>query len=103
MFKDFKFDMPSVLALIILALFAFSCSFNMIKTGTLDADFKQTLFAIVMVAVGFFLGSSSDSRKKTEMMAATPPVPPVSTTTTVTDASTVTRTEPTATPAAPAA
>lgn len=84
-------DMPSALALIILTLFCFACIFNMIKVGTLDADFKQTLFAIVMVAVGFYLGSSSDSRKKTDMM-----VTPPSTTTTVTDGSTVTRTEPAA-------
>lgn len=97
MFKDFKPDMPAVLALMIVGLFAFAAVFNMVvsKTGTLDADFKQTLFAVVMVAVGFYLGSSSDSRKKTEMMAAVPPAPPVSTTTTVTDAATVTKTEPT--------
>lgn len=93
MIKDFKLDMPSALALLILALFGFAVIYNMLKTGTLEADFKQTLFAIVMVAVGFYLGSSSDSRKKTEMLAAMPP-PPVSTTTTVTDASTVTKTEP---------
>jgi hypothetical protein len=97
MLKDFKPDMPSLLATLILLLFAFSCTFNMVKTGTLDADFKQTLFAIVMVAVGFYLGSSSDSRKKTEMMASST-LPP-STTTTVTDAATVTKTEPAAAPA----
>jgi hypothetical protein len=91
--KDFKLDMPSVLALTILGLFGFAVIYNMLKTGALDADFKQTLFAIVMVAVGFYLGSSSDSRKKTDMMAAAA-VPPVSTTTTVTDAATVTKTEP---------
>lgn len=95
MFKDFKLDMPAVLALLILGLFAIVCLFGVVKTGTLEADFKQTLFAITMVSVGFYLGSSSDSRKKTDLMAATPPTPPVSTTTTVTDASTVTRTEPT--------
>lgn len=95
MIKDFKLDMPSVLALIILGLFGFACIFNMLKSGTLDADFKQTLFAIVMVAVGFYLGSSSDSRKKTEMLAAAAmPPAPTSTTTTVTDAATVTTTEP---------
>lgn len=87
MFKDFKPDMPSVLALIILSLFAFASVFNMVvsKTGTLDADFKQTLFAIVMVAVGYFLGSSSSSAKKTDAMIAAPPAP-VTTTTTVTGA-----------------
>lgn len=93
--KDFKIDMPAALALIILGLFAFVSIFSMVRTGTLDADFKQTLFAITMVAVGFYLGSSSDSRKKTDILAASP-VPPVSTTTTVTDASTVTKTEPSA-------
>lgn len=93
--KDFKVDMPAMLALIILGLFAFVSIFNMVKTGALDADFKQTLFAITMVAVGFYLGSSSDSRKKTDMMSAAPPPPPVSTTTTVTDGSTITKTEPT--------
>ncbi|WP_262048667.1 hypothetical protein [Bradyrhizobium sp. Bra78] len=90
MTKDFKLEMPAALALIILALFGFACVFNMLKSGTLDADFKQTLFAITMVAVGFYLGSSSDSRKKTDMMAAP------ATTTTVTDASTVTESKPAA-------
>lgn len=93
MIKDFKLDMPSALALLILGLFGFAVIFNMLKSGALDADFKQTLFAIVMVAVGFYLGSSSDSRKKTEMLAAASAPAPV-TTTTVTDASTVTKTEP---------
>lgn len=88
MFKDFKFEMPALLAIIILGLFAFASAYNMLKTGTLDADFKQTLFAITMVAVGFYLGSSSDSRKKTDMMA------PPATTTTTTDAATVTVTKP---------
>lgn len=95
MLKDFKPDMPSVLALIIVGLFCFACWFNMEKTGALDADFKQTLFAIVMVAVGFYLGSSSDSRKKTDAMIAGGPPDLVSTTTTVTDDATVTKTEPT--------
>jgi hypothetical protein len=74
--KDFwKLDMPATLALIILGLFGWAMCWNMLKSGALDADFKQTLFAITMVAVGFYLGSSSDSRKKTEMMAiAAPPV-----------------------------
>jgi hypothetical protein len=85
--KDFKIDMPSALAMIIVGLFGFACIYNMLKTGTMDADFKQTLFAITMVAVGFYLGSSSDSRKKTDMLS------PSTTTTTVTDAATVTKTE----------
>lgn len=93
MFKDFKIEMPSILALIILALFGFASIFNMLKTGVLDADFKQTLFAITMVAVGFYLGSSSDSRKKTDMMSS-PLAPLPSITTTVTDAATVTETKP---------
>ncbi|MFB6460444.1 hypothetical protein [Bradyrhizobium tunisiense] len=94
MFRDFKIEMPSILALIILTLFGFASIFNMLKTGVLDADFKQTLFAITMVAVGFYLGSSSDSRKKTDMMSSQPLAPLSSTTTTVTDAATVTKTEP---------
>lgn len=91
MLKDFKPDMPSVLALIILALFAFASVFNMLasKTGTLDADFKQTLFAITMVAIGYFLGSSTGSAKKTDALMAHPAPAPV-TATTVTDASTLT-------------
>jgi hypothetical protein len=92
MLKDFKPDMPSVLALIILALFGFAVIFNMMQSGSLDADFKQTLFAIVMVAVGYFLGSSSGSSKKTDIMNAS--AHPASTTTTTTDDSTVTKTEP---------
>jgi hypothetical protein len=66
--------MPSILALIILLLFVVVVMHTVVKTGTLDADFKQTLFAIVMVAVGFYLGSSSDSRKKTEMLTAPTPM-----------------------------
>lgn len=75
MWKELKIDVPMILALMILVLFGFAAIFNMAKTGTLDADFKQTLFAITMVAVGFYLGSSSDSRKKTDLMSS--PIAPL--------------------------
>ena len=74
MFKDLKLDMPALLALIILMLFGVATLVSLVQTGQIDPDFKQTLFAIVMVAVGFYLGSSTDSRKKTDLMK--PPTPP---------------------------
>ena len=70
-----------------------------------ESDIKQTMIALVMLAAGYYLGSSAGSKAKDAPMIAKaladasnqPPngnVPPVSTTTTVTDNSTVTRTEP---------
>jgi hypothetical protein len=73
MTKDLKLDMPAVLALIIIVSFVVVMLVTMVRSGTVDADFKQTLFAIVMVAVGFYLGSSSDSRKKTDALITPPP------------------------------
>ncbi len=72
MFKDIKLDMkdvmPATLAVMIMALFSAVVITSSFKTGGIEADVKQTLFAIVMLAVGFYLGSSSDSRKKTDAM-----------------------------------
>lgn len=73
MFKDVKIEMPATMSLIIMALFGTVMIYGMFRTGSLDADFKQTLFSITLLAVGFWLGSSSDSRKKTDALLNPPP------------------------------
>ncbi len=78
MFKDLKIDMPAMVTLIILVLFTFVLVFLLVRDGQVTDTLSQTLVSIVMLAVGFWLGSSSDSRKKTDMMttpAAAPPSP----------------------------
>jgi hypothetical protein len=111
LFRDLKPEdrFVAFLATMIVVLFASIAVASMFFPVRSDAEIKQTVIALVMLAAGFYLGSSASGRTKDKVIAdmATAPVPPVpsasapvSTTTTVTDDSTVTKTEPAA--AAPA-
>lgn len=66
-------SMPAVVTLIILTLFAFVIVYQDIHDGKIAEALIQTLVSIVMLAVGFWLGSSSDSHKKTDFLMASAP------------------------------
>lgn len=81
LFKDMKSDdrFVAVLALCIFTLFAVVAITSMFLPVHADADIKQTVIALVMLAAGFYLGSSASSKKKDETIgaiASAPPEPP---------------------------
>lgn len=66
LFKDMKADdrFVALLALCIFGLFAVIAITSMFVPIKADADIKQTVIALVMLASGFYLGSSASSKKK---------------------------------------
>lgn len=82
MFKDLKPEdrFVAFLASCIFSLFAIIAITSMFVPVKSDSDIKQTIIAVVMLAVGFYFGSSSSSKKKDETIgeiALTPTPPPV--------------------------
>lgn len=103
MFRDLKPEARFVafLASCIFGLFAVVAITSMFLPVHADADIKQTVIALVMLAAGFYLGSTASSKNKDDTIAAiasTPapilPQPPGTVTTTVTAPATVTATSP---------
>lgn len=80
LFKDMKPDdrFVALLALCIFTLFATVAITSMFVPVKADADIKQTVIALVMLAAGFYLGSSASSKKKDDTIAnvATSDIPP---------------------------
>ena len=64
MFKDLKIDMPAVIASVIMAYFGTALIMDLIHNGAASTDLKQTLVNLVMLAAGYYLGSSASSAKK---------------------------------------
>lgn len=71
LFKDMKSDdrFVAFLASCILLLFAVVAITSMFLPVHADADIKQTVIALVMLAAGFYLGSSASSKKKDDTIA----------------------------------
>lgn len=71
LFKDMKPDdrFVALLALCIFGLFATVAITSMFVPIHADADIKQTVIALVMLAAGFYLGSSASSKKKDDTIA----------------------------------
>lgn len=94
MFRDLKPEARFVafLASCIFGLFAVVAITSMFLPVHADADIKQTVIALVMLAAGFYLGSTASSKNKDDTIAAiastppviVPPTPPPGTTTTLT-------------------
>lgn len=80
LFKDMKPDdrFVALLALCIFTLFAAVAITSMFVPIKADADIKQTVIALVMLAAGFYLGSSASSKKKDDTIGeiAKTPEPP---------------------------
>lgn len=70
LFKDLKPEdrFVALLATLIVCSFLLVAAVSMFFPIKADADIKQTLIAIVMLAVGYYLGSSSGSKKKDDMI-----------------------------------
>jgi apolipoprotein N-acyltransferase len=70
-FKDLKPNdrFVAFLATIILLLFAGVAIASMFFPVKTDAEIKQTVIALVMLAAGFYLGSSASSRDKDKTIA----------------------------------
>lgn len=66
LYSDLKPDdrFVAFLATLILILFASVTVTSMFLPVKADADIKQTVIALVMLAAGFYLGSSASSKKK---------------------------------------
>jgi hypothetical protein len=66
LFSDLKPEdrFVAFLATLIVILFSAVAIVSMFIPVKADADIKQTIIAIVMLAVGFYFGSSSSSKKK---------------------------------------
>ncbi len=104
-------DTQGFLATAIIVLIAAIVMLLLLRPIQLDAQVAGMLMALIGLLSGclkdvysFFFGSSTGSKDKDQALITkviAPPTAPVSTTTTVTDASTVTKTEP-ATDAKPA-
>lgn len=82
MYKDLPPEARFVafLATCILALFSAVAVASMFLPIHADADIKQTVIALVMLAAGFYLGSTASSKKKDDTIAsiaATNTNPPV--------------------------
>lgn len=73
--------MPSALALLVTVGFLLLTGY-LVFTGAPAAEERQTLLNGVLLALGYFLGSSAGSEKKTELLAdnrgsdSPPAVPP---------------------------
>ena len=72
MFKDLKPEARFVafLATCILGLFAAVAITSMFLPVHADADIKQTVIALVMLAAGFYLGSTASSKNKDDTISA---------------------------------
>lgn len=69
--SDFN-KMMGVIALIFIATFIAVVVLNAFGVK-LDADIKQTVIALTMIAAGVYLGTSTGSKSKDEKIAAKPP------------------------------
>lgn len=108
LFQDLKAEdrFVAFIATLIVLLFATIAIASMFFPVRSDAEIKQTVIALVMLAAGFYLGSSASGRTKDKVISdiAQLPVPPtgtpspVTTTTTVEPEKTVTVTEPKVSP-----
>lgn len=80
LFKDLKPEdrFVAFLASCIFMLFAAVAIISLFLPVRADAEIKQTIIAVVMLAVGFYFGSSSSSKKKDETIGeiAKTPSPP---------------------------
>lgn len=100
LFRDLKPEdrFVAFIATLIVTLFAVIALASMFFPVRSDAEIKQTVIALVMLAAGFYLGSSASGRTKDKVIADFAQVVPSGgtpvTTTTVTDAATVTETKP---------
>lgn len=72
LFSDLKPEdrFVAFLATFIVCLFASVAIVSMFVPVKADADIKQTIIAIVMLAVGFYFGSSSSSKKKDDTITS---------------------------------
>lgn len=105
LFRDLKPEdrFVAFIATMIVTLFSTIAIASMFLPVRSDAEIKQTVIALVMLAAGFYLGSSASGRTKDKVIAdiaGMPTVPtitnnsPVSTTTTVEPGKTVTEVVP---------
>lgn len=72
LFSDLKPEdrFVAFLATMIVFLFSAVAITSMFVPVKADADIKQTIIAIVMLAVGFYFGSSSSSKKKDDTITS---------------------------------
>jgi hypothetical protein len=63
----------AVLALLVVAGFLVLCGWQVYRAGTVDADLKQALIISLATSLGYWLGSSDGSARKTEIAAEAGP------------------------------
>ena len=69
-FPDLKFDFPAMLATMMTGLFAAVTLASGFTHFQIDADIKQTLFALTALTWGYYFGSSTGSKSKDAPMIA---------------------------------
>ena len=70
-FADLKFDFPALLATMMTVLFAAVTLSSGFTNFHIDADVKQTLFALTALTWGYYFGSSTGSKAKDASKDAT--------------------------------